>query len=276
MDNAFTEKVQAWLDTPAAERDNALGALYYLRLSNNKITYNNLMANPDKRADVIEYQIRKYMKFRLAQVTHDEVVGMMKQVERIAELRHLDSDTSTAQSTVVTTPLAPSEADGERGREKGASAGFASGKRADHDSLPAEIQALYVENASIMQKMRELHLQLRKLSLENATCPDSDRFPFLKELIKLDKQYHSNWHKYDSYNAETAAADAEQSLIEDARAKERSIYRQINLTKGRYKKALAAGKPTDTLKEQIAELYSQLASPVETLTAELKELGIIA
>lgn len=264
MDQNFTNKVQEWLDTPAAERDNALGALYFLKLSNNQIMYRNLMANPDKRADVIEYQIRKYMKFRLANMTHQQVLDMQKQVEATAKLRHLDSVNTTESTDVASSDGSSVSANGSSTSE------FKSGKRADHDSLPAEIQALYVENASIMQKMRELHLQLRKLSLENATCPDSDRFPFLKELIQLDKQYHSNWHKYDSYNAETAAADAEQSLIEDARAKERSIYRRINLSKGRYKK-----NPTDALKQQIAELYSQLASPVETLTAELKELGII-
>lgn len=49
--------------------------------------------------------------------------------------------------------------------------------------------------------MRELHLRLRSLSLENSTCPDSERFPFLKELIALDKKLHANWEAYDHYVA---------------------------------------------------------------------------
>lgn len=49
--------------------------------------------------------------------------------------------------------------------------------------------------------MRELHLRLRSLSLDNATCPDSERYPFLKELITLDKKLHSNWEEYDHYVA---------------------------------------------------------------------------
>ena len=43
--------------------------------------------------------------------------------------------------------------------------------------------------------------RLRSLSLENSTCPDSERYPFLKELIALDKKLHANWEAYDHYVA---------------------------------------------------------------------------
>ena len=82
----------------------------------------------------------------------------------------------------------------------------AKGKRADHDSLPDEIKAKYVENLSLLQRMRELHLRLRSLSLENSTCPDSERYPFLKELIALDKKLHANWEAYDHYVASAPKA----------------------------------------------------------------------
>lgn len=256
MDIKFTEKVQAWLNTPAEERDYDQGAIFLLQLSNNQIMYRNISRNARKNAQFIEYQIRKYMKFRLADLTHAQVTEMQKTVEKIVVLRHLDREED---------PVNVAD-----GTDVNVSASFKSGKRADHDTLPAEIQALYVENAGILQKMRELHLKLRSLSVENTTCPDSERYPFLKELIALDKQYHHNWQVYDSWSAEKAAEGAEQKLIEDERQAQKSIYRQINLTKGRYKK-----NPTDSLKEQIASLYSQLASPAESLTAELKSLGAI-
>lgn len=247
MDRKFTEEVQAWLQEDASKRDYAKGALYLLQLSNNQIMYRNLVRNPAAKAEFIEYQIRKYMKFRLADLTHAQVQEMQQQVNRIARTHALDKE--------------PTE-------QKGST--FKHGMRGDHDSLPPEIQVLYVENASIMQKMRELHLRLRTLSTANVTCPDSERYPFLKELISLDKKYHHNWQVYDSWSAAKAAEGAEQTLIEDERQQQKNIYRQINLNKGRYKK-----NPTDALKEQIAALYSQLTSPVETLTAELKSLGII-
>lgn len=272
MDIKFTEKVQAWLGTPSEERDYDQGAIFLLQLSNNQIMYRNLSRNTKKNAQFIEYQIRKYMKFRLADLTHAQVVEMQKAVDKIVALRHLDREE---------TPVNVSDGTDVTGEDSGTvnapestnvnvSSEFKAGKRADHDSLPIEIQALYVENGNIIHKMRELHMRLRSLSVENATCPDSERYPFLKELIALDKQYHKNWQVYDSWSAKKAAEGAEQKLIEDERQAQKNIYRQINLTKGRYKK-----NPTDSLKEQIASIYSQLASPVETLTAELRELGIL-
>ena len=79
------------------------------------------------------------------------------------------------------------------------------GKRPDHDSLPDEIKAKFVENLSLLQRMRELHLKLRTLSTEDSPCPDSERYPFLKELITLDKKLHANWEAYDRYVPEKSA-----------------------------------------------------------------------
>ena len=184
MDHKFTEQIKQWLETPESERDYTVGALYLLKLSGNKILYTNIVANIDRRHDVIEYQLQKYYNFRVKELTHDEVEAMQKQVDAIVEEQ---------------IPLA-ANADEAKHR----------GKRDDHDLLPDEIKALYVENLSLLQQMRELHLKLRSLSLENATCPDSERYPFLKEIISLDKKLHSNWARYDHYipTAPTATADA--------------------------------------------------------------------
>lgn len=173
-DPKFTQLIQDWLNTHEDERDYSVGALYLLKLSGNQIMYRNLVArNTAQTREYIEYQLQKYLNFRLAALTHAEVEEMSAQVETIIA-EHI--------------PLA-AEADSAPAR----------GKREDHDRLPDNIKALYVENLSLLQKMRELHLQLRKLSLENSTCPDSERYPFLKELIRLDKKLHSNWEQYDHY-----------------------------------------------------------------------------
>ncbi len=257
MDNKFTEKLQQWLETPKEQRNLEEGALLLLQLTNNKILYNNISRNLRKHADFIEFKLKRYLSFRLQSLTHTQVLDMQAKVERIASEHALDK-----------TPAAPST----KGQE------WRKGKRADHDALPTEIQALYVENASLLQKMRELHLQLRNLSTANSTCPDSDRYPFLKELIELDKRYHRNWQAYDTYATSSAegktsadSASAEQSMVETARLEQKNVARQINLAKGRYKKA-----PSEKLKEQLAALYRQLASPSEKLTEELRALGVIA
>ena len=173
-DNKFTELIKQWLDTPAEERDYTVGALYLLKLSCNQIMYRNIMANPSRKAEFIEYNIRKYYNFRVQALTHAQVEEMQKQVDVIAQEHFSLEENNPAKD-------------------------FKKGKRDDHDDLPDDIQALYVENLSIVQRMREVHLKLRSLSTEDSTCPDSERYPFLKELIELDKRLHSNWEQYDHY-----------------------------------------------------------------------------
>ena len=173
MDHKFTEQIKHWLDTPDAERDYTVGALYLLKLSGNQIMYRNIMSQLERRRDFVEYQLQKYYNFRVQNLTHEQVEEMETKVEEIVA-EHI--------------PLA---AEADKHQQKG--------KRSDHDSLPDEIKAKYVENLSLLQRMRELHLKLRSLSLDNSPCPDSERYPFLKELITLDKKLHSNWEAYDRY-----------------------------------------------------------------------------
>ncbi len=175
MDHKFTEQIRQWLETPEAERDYTVGALYLLKLSGNQIMYRNIISQIDRRHDFVEYQLQKYLNFRLQALTHEQVQQMDKEVEQIVA-EHIPLAATADQSP-------------------------AKGKRADHDNLPDEIKAKYVENLSLLQRMRELHLRLRSLSLENSTCPDSERYPFLKELIALDKKLHANWEAYDLYVA---------------------------------------------------------------------------
>ena len=172
MDHNFTQQIKDWLDTPIEERDFEKGALYLLKLSGNQIMYRNIIANPKGKADFIEYQLQKYYNFRVQDLTHEQVAEMEQQVESIvAEHIPLAAEAYTKQK----------------------------GKREDHDLLPDEIKAKFVENLDLLRRMRELHLKLRTMSTEEAPCPDSERYPFLKELISLDKKLHANWEEYDNY-----------------------------------------------------------------------------
>ena len=188
MDHKFTELIGKWLATPETERDYTVGALYLLKLSGNQIMYKNIIAKIDRRRDFVEYQLQKYYNFRVAALTREQVAEMSAQVDTIAADHALEEDHTTEAE------------DSKR-----------LGKREDHDSLPDEIKAKFVENLSILQRMRELHLRLRSLSLDNVTCPDSERYPFLKELIALDKKLHANWEAYDHYVAPDPKATPTQS-----------------------------------------------------------------
>ena len=243
MNNEFTERVQKWLNTPESERDYNAGAMLLLKLTGNQIMYRNLtMRRTRQSEEFIVYQLKRRLKFRLAQLTHEQVEQMQRQVDGIVQKRHLEK------------------------KEYASTSEFKAGKRVDHDSLPDEVQALYVENLSIVQKMRELHLKLRSLSLDNAPCPDSERYPFLKELISLDKKLHSNWEIYDHYTG----ADGEQVLTEDLREQSKKAVNLINLNKNRYSK-----NPTEELKAKILSWYEQVISPTDKLTNELKDIGIL-
>lgn len=172
MDHKFTELIKQWLETPSNQRDYSVGALYLLKLSGNQIMYRNIVAQLDRRHDFVDYQIQKYYNFRVQALTHAQVEDMQQQVDVIVA-EHISLAANADEHKT--------------------------GKRDDHDSLPDEIKAKYVENLSILQRMRELHLKLRSLSLDTAPCPDSERYPFLKELIDLDKKMHANWEEYDHF-----------------------------------------------------------------------------
>ena len=172
MDHKFTELIKQWLETPSNQRDYSVGALYLLKLSGNQIMYRNVVAQLDRRHDFVDYQIQKYYNFRVQALTHAQVEEMQQKVDVIVA-EHISLAANADEHKT--------------------------GKRIDHDSLPDEIKAKYVENLSILQRMRELHLKLRSLSLDTAPCPDSERYPFLKELIELDKKMHANWEEYDHY-----------------------------------------------------------------------------
>lgn len=185
MDHVFTQKLQAWLNLPREERDWEAGAMMLLQLSGNKIMYRNISVNPKGKAEFIEGKLQQYLKFRLAALTHEQVKEMEQQVETIMEKRSkFEAEVNEAKD-------------------------FKAGKRADHDALPEEIQALYIENLDLVHRMRELHLKLRTMSTSTAVCADSERYPFLKEFIFLDKKLHDNWDRYDHFVITEPSATAE-------------------------------------------------------------------
>ena len=170
----FFDRLKKWLDTAEENKDYAEGALLLLKINRNQIIYQqNMMFLADKvRQQFITYELQKRYEMLLQGITHQQVNEMQAQVDKIAEKHHL---------------------------EKTEQPEFKKGKRIDHDKLPKEIQQLYVDNLGIRNRMREVHLQLRHLSKSEHICPDNDRYPFLKELIELDKRMHSYWERYDTY-----------------------------------------------------------------------------
>lgn len=171
-DPKITQQLKDWLDREPADRNLEEGNLLLLKLSGNRVGFRMIAAAPDKFAAHLERQLRKYYDFRLREITHEQVADMQRKVDVIVQKN---------------IPLAAKAAAAPKGM------------RHDHDSLPPEIRKLYRDNLKILVSMRDIHEELRKVTIRQSPCPDSERYPFLKELIKLDKQLHANWKKYDEY-----------------------------------------------------------------------------
>ena len=186
--NNLTDKLQDFLDTPREDRDWNEGAILLLQLTNNTIMYRNLSINPKGKAEFIEGKLRAFLKARREVEAHDEVIILQEQVNAIIENRTEFKEDNEAKE-------------------------FKAGKRADHDRLPEDIQALYVENLDLVHRMRELHLRLRLLSDSTKQVLAAERKPLLDEFINLDKKLHANWDAYDHFV--TKAETAENTQIEE-------------------------------------------------------------
>ena len=181
--NKLTEQVSQFLATPDDQKDWNTAALLLLQLTNNTIMYRNISLNPKGKSEFIEGKLRQFLKARRAVEAHDEVNAMQQQVDEIIESRTEFKENNEAKD-------------------------FKAGKRADHDSLPEDIQALYVENLDIVHRMRELHLRLRLLSEDSQLHSDSERKPLLDEFISLDKKLHANWDTYDHFVTKAESAES--------------------------------------------------------------------
>lgn len=171
FDEKITEQLKSFVHADESERNYEEAALLLLKVSGNKVEYKNNLANLDSKKQHIAKRLSQYLEFRLKALTREQVSQMSQKAEKIVK-----EIPATEQR-------------------------YAIGKREDHDSLPDEIQACYKECHNIMKLQQQLHMKLRSLVLTDAPCPDSEVFPFVKEIIELDKKRLSNWKKYDNYKA---------------------------------------------------------------------------
>lgn len=237
----LTSKIQEWLDTDPDKRDVLAGAMLLKRINRNQILYNDIVRNPAAKASLLEYHLKRILKTRLIDTTHEEVKRMMVQVDAISQQRGLDRQERTP---------------------------FQNGKRSDHDELPDEVKQLYVDNADIMRRMREAHTRLRMINPQNSSCPDSDRYPFAKAIIEYDRQYRDNWNTYDHYVKGTPVAATVKAI--DARTAQKNVVKTLNLLLGKYMKS-----PSDAAAERIRTIYATVANPSDSLRAKMQAADLL-
>ena len=178
ISDKFKSSLLEWKNTPEENRDYNDGLRLLADVSGNR-SYLFSIRNPEDRKDFIDYQLTKYIKLVASDIQIEEVKEMTKKVE-----------------TIVKENLSLTEEKEDAGHR---------GRRDDHDSLPDDIKALYVENLDLLHQIRDIHLKLRMMTAEemqnhkDGYCYEADRHPLLAKIIDLDKRMHENWQKYDSY-----------------------------------------------------------------------------
>lgn len=222
MDNKITEQLTEWLNTPRENRDIATGAMLLLRLNNNRFLYANILRRPDKMADKLEYELRKHLRIRLDGLTRADVVKLEAQV------------IPAAKKTLASAPAVIST-DDELPEAK-----VATGRRADHDSLPPAVQALWNNNLQLYKTIKNVFEQLK--TMEKAQ--PCDRYEYLKILDDADRRYRANLEQYDHYviGSEPVAPATDNTTDDNAQRKINAARKTLT----KYKKILAkAGEGTE-------------------------------
>ena len=138
---------------------------------------------------------------------------------------------------------------------------------ATHDELPPEVRELWTQNAEIMRKMRDCHTHLRLINTDNSSCPDSDRYPWAKEIVRLDTLMRDNYNRYDHYIKGTPLAAT--ALAVEPRTAEKNALKTINLLIGKYAKS-----PSDSIADRIKDLFGKIANPPDALVRKMAAAGL--
>ena len=216
IDQKFTEELSKWLSTPRDERDVVAGAELLMRITGNRQFYATAIVRPHVVHDHVEYELKKHLAIR--QEGHN--VETLRNLERelLAECaEEFGEEASTAEP--VEEQAGAEEADAYAVPREGLVVSSPKrGRRADHDELPAEIQALYDDNATRYEQMRKVYQQL----LTMADAEPCDRKEHIFQLDQLVKAWAAAWEAYDRYDATAVADAAEDEASEEDEADEAS------------------------------------------------------
>lgn len=264
IDQKFTEELSKWLSTPRDERDVVAGAELLMRITGNRQFYATAIVRPHVVHDHVEYELKKHLAIR--QEGHN--VETLRNLERelLAECaEEFSEEASTAE---------PVEEQAEEGdayavpREAPVVSSPKRGRRADHDALPAEIQALYDDNATRYEQMRKVYQQL----LTMADAEPCDRKEHIFQLDQLVKAWAAAWEAYDRYDA-TAVADAVEDEEDEEVASEEDEAESSSLLDDPTtfaNKIAAAKRYLQKHRKKLRELEEAGAAPEELRAEEEK------
>lgn len=223
MDHQFTRQIQEWLNSKH-ESDEAIikGANMLFRLNRDRFYHARATRQPQAYRTNIEYELNKFLKIRLDNMTIDEVKKMNEIV--IPEAQAIIAERKPESSG---DNQGKSEKNGDSIEEEGSSddaelpssdsdgvAVVRKGKRKDHEFLPKEVADLWDINAKRYKEIKSTFETLKAME-DKEPC---DRYEYLKILSDLDKKYRADMLTYDSYVVTRADRDrvAKERLAENS------------------------------------------------------------
>lgn len=213
-DPKFTEKLKKWFDSEHTDANIRDGALLLLQMNNNRHLYQLINFDPQGKLDLLKYELQKHLNYRIEGMTIDDVRNYDKAVTPVLQT----AVDKTSEADKIAKQLAPHlpVVESENLDSIVPSAIVAKGKRADHDQLPENIQAIWDNNCALWKKIKE-HFEACKAydmscdRYEGLHAADED---FKRMLLTLKEEYYAYKQAMDVYD-HAQPGDAEKQPAEE-------------------------------------------------------------
>ena len=199
-DPKFTEKLKKWFDCEHTDANIREGALLLLQMNNNRHLYQLINFDPQGKLELLKYELQKHLNYRIEGMTIDDVRNYDKAVTPVLQT----AVDKTSEADKIAKQLAPHlpVVESENLDSIVPSAIVAKGKRADHDQLPENIQAIWDNNCALWKKIKE-HFEACKAydmscdRYEGLHAADED---FKRMLLTLKEEYYAYKQAMDVYD----------------------------------------------------------------------------
>ena len=213
-DPKFTEKLKKWFDCEHTDANIREGALLLLQMNNNRHLYQLINFDPQGKLELLKYELQKHLNYRIEGMTIDDVRNYDKAVTPVLQT----AVDKTSEADKIAKQLAPHlpVVESENLDSIVPSAIVAKGKRADHDQLPENIQAIWENNCALWKKIKE-HFEACKAydmscdRYEGLHAADED---FKRMLLTLKEEYYAYKQAMDVYD-HAQPGDAEEKQAEE-------------------------------------------------------------
>lgn len=213
-DPKFTEKLKTWFECEHTDANIREGALLLLQMNNNRHLYQLINFDPQGKLELLKYELQKHLNYRIEGMTIDDVRVYDKKVTPILQTA-VDKTTDADNIAKQLAPHLP-VVESENLDSIVPSAIVAKGKRADHDQLPDNIQAIWDSNCALWKKIKE-HFEACKAydmscdRYEGLHAADED---FKRMLLTLKEEYYAYKQAMDIYDHAQTGEGGEQAQAE--------------------------------------------------------------